>query len=115
MSSQTHTRSLTLLTHARPEETGEALLALSAVTRELGITLRLDAEETRKHGPAVRDLPGMVLDAPVQGDVALCVALGGDGTILRALRSYANTRVPVFAVNFGEVGFLATVEPDELR
>ena len=28
--------------------------------------------------------------------------------------TYARTGVPVFAVNFGEVGFLATVDPDEL-
>ena len=41
--------------------------------------------------------------------------LGGDGTILRALRRYAGTSVPVFAVNFGEVGFLATIDPDEAR
>ncbi len=40
--------------------------------------------------------------------------LGGDGTILRALRRYAGTSVPVFAVNFGEVGFLATIDPDEV-
>jgi NAD+ kinase len=36
--------------------------------------------------------------------------LGGDGTILRALQSYSGTGVPVFAINFGEIGFLATVE-----
>jgi NAD+ kinase len=36
--------------------------------------------------------------------------LGGDGTILRALQLYAGTGVPVFAINFGEIGFLATVE-----
>ena len=47
-------------------------------------------------------------------DVDLCVVLGGDGTILRALRRYAGTSVPVFAVNFGEVGFLATIDPDEV-
>ena len=43
------------------------------------------------------------------------MVLGGDGTILTALRSYAETGVPVFAVNFGEVGFLATIDPDGLR
>ena len=40
--------------------------------------------------------------------------LGGDGTILTALREYAGTATPVFAVNYGEVGFLATVDPDGL-
>jgi NAD+ kinase len=50
----------------------------------------------------------------VPDDVVLCIAMGGDGTILSALRHYAGTGVPVFAVNFGEVGFLATVDPDGL-
>ena len=40
--------------------------------------------------------------------------MGGDGDILTALREYAGTGVPVFAVNFGEVGFLATIDPDGL-
>ena len=47
-------------------------------------------------------------------DVDLCIVLGGDGTILTALRHYAGTGVPVFAVNYGEVGFLATIDPDGL-
>ena len=54
-----------------------------------------------------------MLDAPLSDDVELCVVLGGDGTILRALRRYAGTSVPVFAVNFGQVGFLATVDPED--
>ena len=41
--------------------------------------------------------------------------LGGDGTILSTLRLYAGTGVPVFAINFGTIGFLATVEPEELE
>ena len=41
--------------------------------------------------------------------------MGGDGTILTALRMYAGTGVPVFAVNFGEIGFLATVECDDAQ
>jgi NAD+ kinase len=51
----------------------------------------------------------------VRDDVELCVVLGGDGTILGALQRYAGTGVPVFAINFGEIGFLATVEPEDIE
>jgi NAD+ kinase len=46
--------------------------------------------------------------------VDLVVTLGGDGTILRALRDFAGTGIPIFALNFGQVGFLATAEADDL-
>ena len=58
---------------------------------------------------------GVEADAEIATDVDIAIALGGDGTILRALRSYAHTSVPVFGVNFGEIGFLATVEREEAR
>jgi NAD+ kinase len=45
----------------------------------------------------------------------LVLVLGGDGTILTALRQFAGTGVPVFAINFGAIGFLATIEPWELE
>ena len=45
----------------------------------------------------------------------LCVVLGGDGTVLRALRAMTGTKVPVFGVNFGRVGFLAAVEGFEIQ
>ena len=106
-------REFTVFTHRRPAETTPALLELAALAAAGGVTLRLDREETRKH--ALVDAPGLTLDAEVQDDVELCVVLGGDGTILRALRAYRGTRVPVFAINFGQVGFLATVEPGELE
>ena len=54
----------------------------------------------------------ILCDAELSYEVDLCIVLGGDGTILTALRHYAGTEVPVFAVNFGEVGFLATIDPD---
>lgn len=48
-------------------------------------------------------------------DADLCIALGGDGTILRSLRAFGTHDVPVFGLNYGVVGFLAAAEPDELE
>ena len=42
------------------------------------------------------------------------VALGGDGTMLGALRLVAERPVPVLGVNLGNLGFLVEVEPPEL-
>jgi NAD+ kinase len=107
-------RVVTVLTHQRPAQVADALARLVEAARAGGITLCLDAAETAKHCLAPEP-DGVVAGGPEPGeDVALCVVLGGDGTILRGLRRYAGTGVPVFAVNFGEVGFLATVEPEEL-
>ncbi len=106
-------RSMTVLTHRRPADTIDALRRLIAAGAAAGVRMRLDEEETSKHSGLVAS-PGLELNAPLRDDVELCMVLGGDGTILKALRLYAGTSVPVFAVNFGEIGFLATVDPDEL-
>ena len=106
-------REITVLTHRQPQDTTPALHDLARRAAADGVALRLDAEETRKHGLVPG--PGLELDAPIKDDVELCVVLGGDGTILRALQRYAGTGVPVFAVNFGEIGFLATIEPEEIE
>ena len=106
-------REITVLTHRNPEDTSEALRRVAALAVAAGVTLRLDEEETRKHD--LREAPGVELNAPLKDDVELCLVLGGDGTILRALQIYAGSGVPVFAVNFGEIGFLATIEPPELE
>jgi NAD+ kinase len=45
----------------------------------------------------------------------LCIVLGGDGTILRALRAMTGTKVPVFGINFGRVGFLAAVDGAQIE
>jgi len=104
---------MTVVTHRRPDGTVAALALLAARAAEAGVTLRVDAEETRKHGLIAG--PGLMVDAPAKDDVELCIVLGGDGTILRALQRYAGTGVPVFAINFGAIGFLATVEPGDIE
>ncbi len=108
-------RQVTVLTHSRPEQVAAALGQLIAAAREAGVTLRFDREETKKHGLEGGDDDAILTSAEIIDDVELCIVLGGDGTILRGLRRYARTDVPVFAVNFGEVGFLAALEPEDLE
>ena len=106
-------REMTVFTHRRAGDTDAALRLLAERAAQAGVTLRFDEEETRKHGLTAG--PGVLVDAPGKDDVELCVVLGGDGTILRALQRYAGTGVPVFAINFGAIGFLATVEPEHIE
>jgi NAD+ kinase len=48
-------------------------------------------------------------------DADLAVVLGGDGTILRTLAHLLGAHVPVIGVNFGRVGFLASIQPADLE
>jgi NAD+ kinase len=43
------------------------------------------------------------------------VVLGGDGTMLRALKQSLDTGAPVFGINFGRVGFLTAVGADDFE
>jgi NAD+ kinase len=54
-----------------------------------------------------------VVEEPAEAD--LTVAVGGDGTILRTLARLLGTGVPVIGVNFGRVGFLASIAPEALE
>jgi NAD+ kinase len=105
-------RTVSVLTHGRPGQVARALQELQRASARAGVTLRMDADETAKHE---LDDHALLRNAPLSDDVELCIVLGGDGTILRALRRYAGTSVPVFAVNYGEIGFLATVDPNGLE
>ncbi len=47
-------------------------------------------------------------------DIALMIALGGDGTLLRASRWVADLGIPVVGVNLGDLGFLSAYGRDQL-
>jgi NAD+ kinase len=105
-------RTVSVITHNRPQETRRLLEEMIAAARANGVRVLFDPSETEKLGLQGDDT--VAVNADVTG-ADLCVVLGGDGSILRGLRRYCGTAVPVFAINFGEVGFLAALEPDELE
>jgi NAD+ kinase len=103
-------KTATLITHSHPPTATEAVALAAAVAGDAGWRLVATAKELAKHGEAAA---GVEAVERLPTDPDLCLVLGGDGSILYALRRYAGTGVPVFGVNFGTVGFLAAVERGE--
>jgi NAD+ kinase len=99
-----------LISHSHPPTATEAVRTAVAAAEEKGWRLIATAEELSKHGDAAAGIEEGDLPAD---EVDLCLVLGGDGSILYALRHFAHTGVPVFGVNFGTVGFLAAVDRED--
>ncbi len=98
-----------LVTHHDPEVAGEAARTVVRLAAEMGIQVVAGQDEIERH-----QLGSVgVLEIGSAAEVDLWMCLGGDGTILRGLRSAAPAPVPVYGINFGEVGFLAARDPEE--
>ncbi len=106
-----------LFTHQVPEVSRETLTAVVPLLLDRRVGLLLPPGEALKH-------PHLQTEADGQGccevaredlrDADLCLVLGGDGTMLRALRMTRDLGVPVAGVNLGRVGFLATIQRDRV-
>jgi len=99
---------LALVVH--PDRESAAALAADLVARagRRGMVVSALPEDARR-------VPGTVVRPsgdPVEADVV--VAVGGDGTMLEAVRVAVEADVPVLGVNAGHVGFLTRVEPGRI-
>ncbi|MFO7768909.1 MAG: NAD(+)/NADH kinase [bacterium] len=83
------------------ERTGSSLLMSEAVTEKV--------PDVPEAGP-VRIMP----EEEAAGEADLLLAMGGDGTILAAMRHARERGLPVLGVNLGSLGFLADVGPEKL-
>jgi NAD+ kinase len=99
-------RRAAVITHGKPETIGEALERLRAIASERSVELLFPDEEAEKHGLGHDHVDLERAD--------LAVVLGGDGTMLRALNRFLGADVPVIGVNFGRVGFLASIDAGSL-
>lgn len=62
---------------------------------------------------ALGDVP-QLSESEAAESIDLLIAIGGDGTLLRAARSVATAGVPLLGVNLGRLGFLTDVTPDQM-
>jgi NAD+ kinase len=105
-------RLIAALTHTGPGKADEPIRAAAAAAAEAGCELVVVEREPDDDGR--EPIAGARFASELPAEAELCLALGGDGTILHALRRYAGSAVPVFGINYGTVGFLAAAEADEL-
>ena len=52
--------------------------------------------------------------ADLNDQVDCLISVGGDGTVLDAVTIVGNTNIPILGINYGRLGFLATISKDEL-
>src|SRR5215211_407074 len=100
-----------LITHTHPETASGAVAATVEAARAASVQLVCTPDELEKHDGAAAGIE----QVPDGERPDICIVLGGDGSILYALRRFADTGVPVFGINFGTIGFLAAVEREELQ
>ncbi len=97
-------KAITIFYQGRKDDTSKAAEQLVPFLKKLGYDVRIidtryEGEETPE--PSIRDCQ-------------LAIVLGGDGTIVHAARLSAYEGVPLLGINFGRVGFLTELEPQEM-
>jgi NAD+ kinase len=98
-----------LILHPR-HDPGAAASSVVEWAQSHGSRVLTRAEDAARVPDGVEAVP----DSEIAGQVDALVSLGGDGTMLGALRLVARRPVPVLGVNLGNLGFLIEVEPAEL-
>jgi NAD+ kinase len=102
-------RTVLVTAHPGRENTLRSASLVTARLTAAGIAVRTLAGELSC--PGAEEVP----TGPEAAEGAeLVIALGGDGTLLRAAEFSRPAGVPLIGVNLGHVGFLAEAEPDGL-
>jgi NAD+ kinase len=120
----TDERTVLLVVHTGRDEATETARRVQKVLSDNGIGLRVLSAEAVDRGSlhlSPDDVRALGVDIEVvdpDPDAAdaceLVMALGGDGTFLRAAELARNANVPVLGVNLGRIGFLAEAEADAI-
>lgn len=105
-------RSIGIITKPNAESARDTLNRLLDYLADRGCSVILDEQipaDLNRHmfNRADRNTIGEQCD--------LAIVVGGDGTILNAVRSLVHAGVPLLGVNVGRLGFLADISPDDME
>lgn len=88
----------------------DAAAELTAWLVASGLEPALLAEDAAATG-----LEGFAVSRVDLGSPVLVIALGGDGTILKAVHALGDVEAPILGVNFGRLGFLSGARVEHMR
>lgn len=104
-------KNIGLVVHVGRPRATELAEKLIRFLPDKGIILRLPESDADALGHARLS----VSNEKFGEDLDLAIALGGDGTVLRAVQLIGRRETPVLGVNLGRFGFLAEVEEKHLE
>lgn len=87
----------------------EALVKIRSLLESMGSEILIDPKRVE----GVHEAEGLRPYESIE-DIDLLVVVGGDGTVLRAVRELSNFKTPILSINRGTMGFLAEIEYEEL-
>ena len=88
----------------------EAVERVVKILTDLGMEILMDAKRTKELSSASNF--GIFKS---EEEIDVLIVLGGDGTILRAVRDLETFSTPILSINRGTVGFLAETELEEVE
>src|SRR3990170_1083365 len=97
-------RRFAVAAHPKIEEAATLATEIAAILSARGATVQDGALQDQD-----------LVDRLRQGAYDMLVALGGDGTMLRAGHLCAASQVPILGINLGRFGFLTEAPPDQWR
>jgi NAD+ kinase len=103
-------RTLGVTVNENKQAAAEVCERLERAVRDLGLALVV-REDERAPIPSARRVPPEDLAASIDA----MLALGGDGTLLQAVRLLGDNPPPLMGVNLGSLGFLTSVSEDRLE
>lgn len=107
----THRRML-LVAHTGRPDVDITARKVAATLAEAGIDLVASTDESRELGLNLFEPSDD--DEGAAGSVEMVLAIGGDGTLLRAAERARPLSAPILGINLGRVGFLTEIDVDHV-
>ena len=84
--------------------------------KNIGIVISYPFYETIRHSLRFPKEPSVFHDsADLDASIDFLISLGGDGTLLDTVTLVRNKNIPVLGINFGRLGFLASMGHEEIQ